>query len=80
MNKKGQGTVEMILMMSVAMAVTIAVAKYFRDKELLSQMMNGPWTQLTGMIENGTWGPANKVHLSHPNYLRRHISLLGDSE
>jgi hypothetical protein len=76
----GQVLIEAILIMTLFLAVGAFVAKQVRDRQLLAQLAVGPWSQLTGMIENGVWGGAQRTKLQHPNYLRRHISLKGKAE
>jgi hypothetical protein len=76
----GQILVESILIMAVFLAAAALIAKQIRDRGMMAQLAVGPWSQLTGMIENGTWGGAERTKLQHPNYLRRHISLKGQAE
>lgn len=80
LTQRGQSTLEMILLMFVFITFAGMIAKGFRKGEWVANMVTGPWTQLTGMIENGTWGPAQKTRANHPGYLKRHISILGERE
>ncbi|MGE3973864.1 MAG: hypothetical protein AB7F59_04985 [Bdellovibrionales bacterium] len=76
-SSSGQVLIEAILMMVLFLAAGAFIAKKIREGEMLSQLAVGPWSQLVGMIENGTWGGQKKTKEQHPNYLRRHISLKG---
>jgi len=79
-SSSGQVAVEFILLAAVGILVATLIAKTIRQETLLAQMVQGPWQYLTGMIENGVWGTSEKTRLQHPNYLRRHVSLKGQSE
>jgi len=75
---KGQVSVEFILGSVLIVSVALLVARGVRQNEFLSQMISGPWSNLSGMIENGVWGNSEKTKALHPSYLQRHASLAPD--
>lgn len=78
-NQGGQQVTEAVLIMVLFMAFTLMVAQFFREKEVLKQLVSGPWVNLAGMLQNGVWQPINKGAISHPNSHSRHISIQGES-
>ena len=78
MNNKGQVSVEWLLIATMVLSVGVFVKKQFLSGQMLAQSVDAPWSQISGMVENGVWGDPGKTHSQHPNYLHRHISVLGD--
>lgn len=78
-NQKGQMLVEAVLIMVVFMAFTMMTARFFRDKEVLKQLISGPWVALSGVLQNGVWLSPDKGAISHPNGHTRHITIQGES-
>lgn len=79
LNQRGQMMTEAVLIMVVLLAMTLLVARYFRNSEVLKQLISGPWVSLAGMLQNGVWLPVNQGTLSHPNGHTRHITIQGES-
>ncbi len=77
--QSGQQVTEAVLIMVVFIAMTLAVAQFFRGKEVLKQLISGPWVNLAGMLQNGVWQPIQRGAVSHPNGHSRHISIQGES-
>lgn len=79
LSQRGQMTVELILITIVVTGIALAIGKYFKDNNLIPDLIQGPWkNRMAGMIENGVWGPAADTMALHPNLLKRHSSLRGD--
>jgi len=76
-NQSGQFIVEAILLMTLLLGVTISIAKYFKDKSIVAQVISAPWKSLAGMIQNGMWASASASMEMHPNNHNRHTSLEG---
>lgn len=76
-NQKGQMFVESILLMIVFTSITITAYRQIRTQNLLGNMVQGPWTYVQGMVENGVWEPAAASRGFHPNQLSRALSSLG---
>lgn len=74
----GQLIVEAVLIIVMLMAFTMTVANYFKDNELLKQLISGPWQNLAGMLQNGVWAPPGAGAVIHPNSHIRHIVITGE--
>ena len=77
-NQKGQLIVEAVLIIVMLMGFTFMVANYFKNSEVLRQLITGPWANLSGMLQNGVWAEPAKGAISHPNAHMRHISIEGE--
>jgi hypothetical protein len=75
----GQATTEMILMMLVFLGATYFVSSAFRGQNFIAQLVSGPWLHLSGMIQNGVWGPPTQTMSQHPNQLSRFSTPLGEA-
>ncbi len=75
-SQRGQGITEAILIIVLLLGFTFAVANYFKDQEVLKQVITGPWKTLSGMLQNGVWATPATGSASHPNGHGRHISML----
>ena len=71
-NKKGQMTIEMVLMAVLFMAMTIKIAEYFKANDVVAKLVAGPWLSLNGMIQAGIWAPPEEARKAHPVRLMRH--------
>lgn len=71
-SSKGQMTVEAVLLMTIMVAGFLAVQKAFKGNDYLAKVVNGPWSLVQGMVENGVWASADAGRAKHPNnYARR---------
>lgn len=70
--------VESLLIITLLMGVTFAVANYFKNQEVLKQLIQAPWQNLAGMLQNGGWGTPDQTAINHPNGHRRHIVITGE--
>lgn len=72
MNKKGQITVELVLIMVILLFIANFVRSQFMDQHrLFSAFILTPWNQIGGMIESGVWGEREGVLHQHPNQFTR---------
>ena len=78
-NQRGQMFVESILLMIIFVSISLMVSKQFRDKNLFASLIQGPWSNVAGMIEAGVWAPSDKAKAMHPNRIDRHHVVRGDS-
>lgn len=76
-NQAGQMILEMILILTILLSLTLVTARYFKDNEIVAQLISGPWLMLSGMIQNGVWMPAGQADSFHPNFAARGASLKG---
>ena len=78
-NQRGQSIVEAVLILVIVLGIAMGISAAFRQNELLSSMVSGPWQRLSGLLQNGSWVPPNQGMAYHPNNFNRHISYRGDS-
>lgn len=64
---KGQMVIETMLLMVVFLGLTLFVASEFKSRQLVSQLVSGPWQKLDGMISNGAWEPRSSSDIRHPS-------------
>lgn len=76
--QSGQMIVESVLIMTMLVGFAYIVTSYFRSNEVLASLISSPWTNLSGVIQNGTWAPPTQNMRQHPNDMDRRISLEGD--
>lgn len=76
----GQMTVEAVVILSVLASVTFAGSRALRSKQILSSLVQEPWSYVAGMIENGYWAPPERGRGKHPNHITRHGSPQGDPQ
>lgn len=74
----GQLIVEAVLIIVMMMGITMLTANYFKNSEVLKQLITGPWAHLSGMLQNGVWAPPGAGALSHPNGHERHVVITGE--
>jgi hypothetical protein len=77
-NQKGQSTVEMVLILTVLVAIAITVGEGFRNNELFAKLVSGPWQSLAGLIQNGVWGSPKDTYSQHPNQFERVNTVRGE--
>ena len=78
MNKKGQMSVEAVLLIVVFLGAALFVSNQFRENGVLAQFVHGPWDRLSGMVKYGVWLPDETAKGLHP--LNRVNSVQGESE
>ena len=78
-SKKGQMTVEMVLLL-VALMSTVYLARdvLVDDAEMVDQFIFGPWKTIAGMIESGVWKEKTQAIPEHPNQMGRLYTEEGD--
>ncbi len=77
-SQAGQGITEAILIIVMLVGFTFAVANYFKDQDVLKQIITGPWQTLSGMLQNGVWATPQAGAIMHPNGHGRHIVITGE--
>ncbi len=76
-NQKGQGTVEMVLLMAIGVGLSLMVTNYLQENQFAQKLFGNPWNRLSGMIECGVWtGCASDK--AHPASSSRILSLKPD--
>ena len=69
--KKGQATVEMVLLLSAMIAVVYLVQTNFQTSKPIYNFISGPWKTIGGMIESGSWKKRASARDDHPNHWKR---------
>ena len=77
-SQKGQITIEAVLILAIFVSIVYAGSNVFNSQQVLSKLVEGPWSHISGMIENAQWGPPQTGQSKHPNHLGRHGSPYGD--
>lgn len=78
MNQRGQAVIEAVLIMVLLVGLATAVGSGLRNMDFFVNLVERPWQNLSGLIQNGVWEPPQASMSVHPNANNRHISLLGD--
>lgn len=74
LNNKGQFAIEAVLLTVIFVGAFMAASRFLRDEKFLAKMIAGPWVQLQGMAECGSWGAPSKVCKKHPNNSTRTLT------
>lgn len=78
-NSRGQMILEAVLLMTIFLAITAAIAASLKKNEAVTRLVQGPWQNLSGLLQNGVWQPPKTSQPMHPSVHSRHISLQGDN-
>lgn len=70
--------VEAILLMVLFLGVSVAIANYFKDNEVVAQIVSKPWKSMAGVLQNGVWQEPDRGAAQHPSQHLRHVSIEGD--
>lgn len=64
--QKGQLMIEMILIMFIFLGITLFIQKTFSSQQVLSKLIESPWSKLAGFMEAGVWASPKDARASHP--------------
>lgn len=78
-NERGQMTIEMILIATVLLSITITFTNFMKSNSLVADLVEGPWQPIQGMIEDGVWQSPKKAKQQHPSLRARHSSNVGNT-
>ncbi len=78
LGRTGQVSVEMVLMLVVSVGFITLVTQAFKSNEYFATLVSGPWSSLSGLIQNGVLGSPADTMAKHPNTLNRINSPRGD--
>jgi hypothetical protein len=71
-SERGQMTVEMVLLMIVALTIALMTSNFFKQKQVLKTLVGGPWAYIRTMNEYGVWLPNAQAAVAyHPNGMQR---------
>ncbi len=77
-NQSGQATMEAVLIMLVVVTLATKITSYASSTGVLQKIVEGPWSPMRGMIEDGVWMRHTLSKPYHPNQFPRHQSRKGD--
>ncbi|MCB9025643.1 MAG: hypothetical protein H6625_04955 [Bdellovibrionaceae bacterium] len=75
----GQMVIEMILVMTVLVAIVGALRGTLQSSEAFKTLVQGPWRVLSGMMVAGNWNSPDVAINKHPALGQNHGSLEGTS-
>lgn len=75
-DQRGQGVVEMVLLMAVVVSISLMVTQYLEKNKAAQKLFGDPWNRLSGMIECGVWSGCGDG--KHPSSVNRILSLKPD--
>jgi hypothetical protein len=74
-NQKGQFVIEAVLLMVLSVSLLMAGLKLLKDNKVVSNLIDGPWERVAGMIESGSWQEPGAAAKDHPNQRDRNLSV-----
>jgi hypothetical protein len=74
-NRRGQFVIEAVLLMVLSVGLLMGGLKLLRDAKVVSNLVDGPWERVAGMIESGSWQEPAAAAALHPNQRSRSLSL-----
>lgn len=78
-NESGQATMEAVLIMIAIVSIVTVISRTSINQGFVSNIVEGPWSPLRGMIEDGVWMRHTISKPHHPNQFPRHQTKRGDS-
>ena len=77
--KKGQATVESMLLIVVLLGLTIVVFRFMKDEEeVMLKIVDQPARYIKGMAESGVWDEVPRAKTRHPSGFYRHAMSTPD--
>lgn len=77
--QKGQASMEAVLIMVVLVVLFAKISSVAKDQGFLAKIVEGPWSMVRGMIEDGVWEKQASSKALNPNHKKRHQSTKGDA-
>ncbi len=71
----GQVAIESILLMTLSLGILFAASRLMKEREVMKNLVHGPTEKLSGMVESGTWAPADEAKKNHPNLINRSLTV-----
>jgi hypothetical protein len=75
--ENGQMTIEMVLLAVVLASVMMTFQNYAVKNGFAATFIEGPWSVVRGMAENGVWMHYKDASAYHPSHIMRHGSDQG---
>lgn len=73
-SQKGQVLIEAVLLLTLIIGLWSLFSRTAKQAKWFESMISGPWTTMSGMIENGVWESEKKAQAKHPNHFTRVVS------
>ncbi len=77
-SQSGQMLVESILILSVLLTFFLILVTQLRNQQVAAQLVHAPWVHLSGLLQNGVWGPSQNHLGAHPENSSRQRTLEGE--
>lgn len=77
LNRRGQVTIEMILILTLLFGLSVMISDAFKKNNYFATIIEGPWDYVDGMVRNGIWQKVNVSTAAHPNMSVRHATAIG---
>jgi len=74
-NNRGQFLIEAVLLMFISISLLLFGLRALKENKSMATLVSGPWQKTAGMIESGSWRPAEEAATKHPNQIDRSLSL-----
>lgn len=73
-SKRGVATMEAVLLMIVFTSVALMFSSRAAERGFMRDIIQGPWSPIRGMIEDGVWQRHTASKAGHPNNFSRRQS------
>lgn len=73
-SQRGQTLIEAVLLMVVMVMVWYMIQSGLSEMRFVQTVVQGPWTNMQGLIESGVPAPAAQARAQHPGHLSRSVS------
>lgn len=70
---------EAVLIILIVLAIVTVISRTATNQGFVRNIVEGPWSPLRGMIEDGVWMRHTISKSQHPNQFSRHQTKRGDS-
>jgi hypothetical protein len=74
LSKRGVATMEAVLLMIIFTSVALMFSNRATERGFMRDIVQGPWSPIRGMIEDGVWQRHNASKTGHPNNFSRRQS------
>ena len=71
--------IEAILILVILLGISQFVANGLKENAFIKNLISGPWIAMQTIIESGVYVKSARSDL-HPNRLKRHTSVKGDTD
>lgn len=76
--ESGQATMEAALLLIIIVSLVTSISKFSTSSGFVRDIVEGPWSPIRGMIEDGVWIKHTDSKQHNPNQFSRHQSYEGE--